>query len=166
MPKTLSFVDKMRDFRSTDPVPASAKRSDQIRHARFMTRRWGKARDMTGREFIEPAVWWAVLLATYLAVISKITTIELVTGSLTAAAGAAGAVVTRRALLSADNAESYRPRRSWLRVLPSLAARIPVDAVRLLRPRGAFAELRLPEDERAAALRGFAALAVSTSPGT
>lgn len=121
---------------------------------------------MTGRDFVEPAVWWAVLLATYLAAISKITAIELVTGALTAAAGAAGAVLTRRVLLSAGDAESYRPRLAWLRVLPSLAARIPVDAVRLLRPRGEFAELRLPEDERPAALRGFAALAVSTSPGT
>jgi multisubunit Na+/H+ antiporter MnhE subunit len=47
-----------------------------------------------------------------------------------------------------------------------LPVQILVDAVRLLRPYGRFAELRLPDDSRAAALRGFAALVVSASPGT
>jgi multisubunit Na+/H+ antiporter MnhE subunit len=123
-------------------------------------------RGMTGREFIEPAVWWAVLFATYLAVISKISITELVVGALAAAAGAAGAVVTRRALLSADNAQRYRPRVSWLRRLLPLPGQILADAVRLTRPHGGFAELRLPDDDRAAALRGFATLVVSASPGT
>jgi multisubunit Na+/H+ antiporter MnhE subunit len=123
-------------------------------------------RGMTGREFTEPAVWWAVLFTTYLAVISKISPTELVVGALAAAAGAAGAVVTRRALLSADNAQHYRPRVSWLRWLLPLPAQILADAVRLTRPHGGFAELRLPADDRAAALRGFATLAVSASPGT
>ena len=121
---------------------------------------------MTARDFIEPAVWWAVLLASYLVVISKISATELVVGALTAAAAAAAAVVTRRALLSADNAEHYRPRPSWLRWAVPIPARILTDSVRLLRPRGGFAELTLPRDRRAAALRGFATLAVSTSPGT
>ena len=51
---------------------------------------------MTGRDFIEPAVWWAVLFATYLAVISKISVAELVVGALASAAAAGAAVVTRR----------------------------------------------------------------------
>jgi multisubunit Na+/H+ antiporter MnhE subunit len=123
-------------------------------------------RDMTGREFIEPAVWWAVLFATYLAIISKISPTELTVGAVTAAAGAVSAVLTRRALLSADNAERYRPRVAWLRWLLPLPGQILADAVRLVRPRGELARLGLPADDRAAALRGFAALAVSASPGT
>jgi multisubunit Na+/H+ antiporter MnhE subunit len=121
---------------------------------------------MTGRDFIEPAVWWAVLLATYLAVISKISVTELIVGALASAAAAAAAVVTRRALLSADNPERYEPRPGWLRWALPIPAQILADSVRLLRPRGRFGEVALPEDDRAAALRGFAALAVSTSPGT
>jgi multisubunit Na+/H+ antiporter MnhE subunit len=115
---------------------------------------------------VEPIAWWAVLFATYLAIISKISPTELVVGALTAAAGAAAAVVTRRTLSATDGPESYRPRREWVRWLRPLPLQIPRDAVRLLRPRGDFAEMRLPADDRAAALRGFAALAVSTSPGT
>ena len=121
---------------------------------------------MTGRDFIEPAVWWAVLFATYLAVISKISVAELVVGALASAASAGAAVVTRRALLSADNPERYQPRPGWLRWALPIPAQIVTDSVRLLRPRAGFAEVPLPEDRRAAALRGFAALAVSTSPGT
>lgn len=126
----------------------------------------GKVRDMTGREFIEPAVWWAVLFATYLSIISAITPAELAAGAASAAAGAASAVVTRRALLSADNAERYRPRAAWLRWLLPLPGEILADAVRLVRPRGGLATLGLRRDDRAAALRGFAALVVSASPGT
>jgi multisubunit Na+/H+ antiporter MnhE subunit len=121
---------------------------------------------MRGRDFIEPAVWWAVLLAFYLAIISGVSLVELLVGAATATAGAAAAVVTRRALLAADNPEKYRPRLSWLRWLVVLPVQILADSVRLLRPRGRFVELRLPADDRPAALRGFAALAVSTSPGT
>ncbi|MDN3357965.1 hypothetical protein [Actinomadura sp. DC4] len=121
---------------------------------------------MTGRDFAEPAVWWAVLLATYLAVISKISVTELVVGALASAAAAAAAVVARRALLSTDNPERYRPRPGWLRWALPIPAQILADSVRLVRPRGGLAELPLPEDHRAAALRGFASLAVSTSPGT
>lgn len=120
---------------------------------------------MTGRDFIEPVVWWAALFAIYLAVISKISPTELVVGVLASAAGAAVAVVVRRALLAADNAERYRPRSAWLRWILPLPAQIVVDAVHLVRPRGRLAESRLPRDDRAAALRGFAVLAVSTSPG-
>jgi multisubunit Na+/H+ antiporter MnhE subunit len=121
---------------------------------------------MTARDFIEPAVWWAVLLATYLAVISKISVTELVVGALTSAAAAAAAVVARRALLSADNPERYQARPGWLRWALPIPAQILADSVRLVRPRAGFGEMALPEDDRAAALRGFAALAVSTSPGT
>lgn len=121
---------------------------------------------MTGRDFIEPVVWWAVLFATYLAVISKISPTELVVGALGAAAGAAVAVFSRRALLTTDDHEHYLPRPAWLRWVLPLPAQIVADAVRLVRPRGRLAELRLPRDDRAAALRGFAVLAVSTSPGT
>jgi multisubunit Na+/H+ antiporter MnhE subunit len=121
---------------------------------------------MTGRDFIEPAVWWAVLFATYLAVISKISVTELVVGALGSAAAAAAAVLTRRAQLSADNPERYQPRAGWLRWALLIPAQIVADSVRLLRPHGGFGEVALREDDRAAALRGFAALAVSTSPGT
>ncbi|MCW2945749.1 MAG: hypothetical protein JWR24_2466 [Actinoallomurus sp.] len=123
-------------------------------------------RRMRGPVFTEVAVWWAVLFATYLAIISTISLTELVVGVSASAAGAATAVVVRRSLLAADNDERYRPRISWLRWLLLLPGQIVADSVRLLRPRGEFAELRLADDERAAALRGFAALAVSTSPGT
>lgn len=121
---------------------------------------------MTGRDFIEPVVWWAVLFATYLAVISKISPTELVVGALASAAGAAVVAVTHRALLAVDNPERSLPRPAWLRWILPLPAQIVADAVRLVRPRGRLAELRLPRDSRAAALRGFAVLAVSTSPGT
>jgi hypothetical protein len=73
----------------------------------------GNVGDMTGRDFIEPAVWWVVLLATYLAVISKISATELIVGALASAAAAAAAVLTRRALLSADNPEHYWPHPGW-----------------------------------------------------
>ncbi len=121
---------------------------------------------MTGRNLIEPAVWWAVLSGTYLAVISSITPVEIAVGAASAAAGAAGAVLTRRALLAADNDERYRPRPAWLRWLPRVPVQILADSVRLLRPRGEFAEIHLPGDRRSAALRGFASLVVSVSPGT
>lgn len=121
---------------------------------------------MRGRDLIEPVVWWVALLATYLAIISTISVAELLVGTLAAAAGAAAAVVTRRALLAADNTEPYLPRPAWLRWLLPLPVQILTDSIRLLRPHGEFAELRLPDDDRRAALRGFAALAVSASPGT
>lgn len=116
--------------------------------------------------FVEPMAWWVLLFAAYLAIISKISPTELVVGALTAAAGAAAAVVTHRTLSAAGISESYRPRHEWIRWLRPLPLQILGDVVRLVRPRGGFAELRLPADDRAAALRGFAGLVVSTSPGT
>lgn len=122
---------------------------------------------MVGRGLVEAVVWWVVLLAAYLAIISKISITELVVGTITAAVGAGAAVITRRALTSAGSREGYRPRPAWLRWLRPLPAQIAGDSIRLLRPRGGFGELRLPaEEERMAALRGFAELAVSVSPGT
>lgn len=53
----------------------------------------------------------------------------------------------------------------WLRWLRHLPWQIISDSVRLLRPRGQVAVVRMPVDDRAAALRGFAALVLSTSPG-
>lgn len=122
-------------------------------------------RDVRGRDLIEPAVWWVVLLATYLAIVSTISVTEILVGVPAAAAGAAVAVVTRRALLAADNPERYLPRPAWLRWLLPLPVQILTDSLRLLRPHGEFDELRLPDDDRRAALRGFAALTVSASPG-
>jgi len=120
-----------------------------------------------GRDLIEAVVWWVVLFAVYLAIVSKISIAELVVGAITAAAGGGAAVVTRRALSAGGDQEGYRPRPAWLRWLRPLPAQVVGDSIRLLRPYGGFGELRLPaDDDRAAALRGFAALAVSTSPGT
>lgn len=67
-------------------------------------------------------------------------------------------------LLAADNDERYRPRARWLRWLLPLPVQVLTGAVRLLHPHGRFAEVRLPEDPRAAALRGFAVLALSVAP--
>ncbi|MGW4961475.1 hypothetical protein ACWEPL_30000 [Nonomuraea sp. NPDC004186] len=92
-----------------------------------------------------------MLFALYLAVISTISFPEVVVG-------AAAAVVSRRTLLAADNDERYRPRARWLRWLLPLPVQIVTGALRLLRPRGEFAEVQLPEDTRAAARRGFAVL--------
>jgi multisubunit Na+/H+ antiporter MnhE subunit len=121
---------------------------------------------MRRREFIEVAVWWIVLFAAYLAIISTISLTEIIVGAVTAGAGAAAAILTRRRLLAADNDERYRPRGEWARWLLRLPDQIAVGFVRLLRPRGEFAEIRLPDDEPAAARRGYAALALSVAPDT
>jgi multisubunit Na+/H+ antiporter MnhE subunit len=119
---------------------------------------------MRRREFIEAACWGAVLFVLYLAIISTISITELVVGVATAVAGGGVAVLTRRSLLAADNDERYRPRAGWLRWLVPMPVQILTGAVRLLRPRGEFAEVRLPEDRRPAARRGFSVLALSVAP--
>jgi multisubunit Na+/H+ antiporter MnhE subunit len=122
---------------------------------------------MRRRELIEAAIWWVVLFAAYLAIISTISPTEIVVGAITGAAGAASAVLTRRTLLAADNDERYRPRARWLPWFLRLPDQVVTGSVRLLmRPRGEFAEIRLPEDERAAARRGFTALVLSVTPNT
>jgi multisubunit Na+/H+ antiporter MnhE subunit len=127
----------------------------------------GKIGGMTRREFIEAAVWWAVLFGAYLAIISTISPTEIVVGAATGAAGAASAVLTRRTLLAADNDERYRPRARWLRWLLLLPGEIVAGFARLLvRPRGEFTEIHLPADGRPAARRGFTALALSVAPNT
>lgn len=119
---------------------------------------------MTGRDLGEPAMWWVVLFAFYLAIISTISLTEIVVGAVAAAACAIAAVASRRTLLAAGNDESHRPRARWLRWLVPLPLQIVTGSVRLLRPRGEFAEVRLPEDSRAAVRRGFAVLALSVAP--
>jgi hypothetical protein len=122
---------------------------------------------MRRRELIEAAVWWAVLFAAYLAIISTISPTEIVVGAATGAAGAAAAVITRRTLLAADNDERYRPRAAWLRWMLRLPGQVVTGFARvLLNPRGRFTEVRLPEDERSAARRGYTALALSVAPDT
>jgi multisubunit Na+/H+ antiporter MnhE subunit len=121
---------------------------------------------MRRREFIEVAVWWVVLFAAYLTIISTISITEIIVGTATAAAGAAAAVLTRRQLLAADNDERYRPRGGWVRWPLRLPGQVAAGFARLLRPRGGFAEIQLPDDERAAARRGYAALALSVAPDT
>ena len=69
-------------------------------------------------------------------------------------------------LLATDNDERYRPRGGWARWPLRLPDQIATGFVRLLRPHGEFAEIRLPEDDRAAARRGYAALALSVAPDT
>jgi hypothetical protein len=120
------------------------------------------------RRLAEPLAWWVTLYGIYLGMISTISATELSVGAAAAGAGAAAAVAARRALLSAGDAGSYRPRLGWLRWLTPLPAQIVRDSARLARSgaRGEFAELSLPADERAAARRGLASLAISTSPGT
>jgi multisubunit Na+/H+ antiporter MnhE subunit len=105
------------------------------------------------------------LFVMYLAIVSTISASEVVIGALAATGGAAAAVATRRALLSADNPERYRPRFAWLRWLRHVPGQIVTDSARLLRPRGQVATVRMPADDRAAARRGFSALVLSISPG-
>lgn len=122
---------------------------------------------MRPREVIEAAVWWVVLFAAYLAIISTISPTEIVVGAATGAAGAGAAVLTRRTLLAADNDASYRPRAAWLRWVALLPGQVVAGFARVLgRPRGEFDEARLPPDERSAARRGFSALALSFAPDT
>jgi multisubunit Na+/H+ antiporter MnhE subunit len=122
---------------------------------------------MGRRELIEVAVWWVVLFAAYLVVISTVSPTEIVVGALTGAAGAVSAVLTRRTLLAADNDERYRPRTEWLLWTRTMPVAVVTGVVRLLdRAHGEFAELRMPADERPAARRGFTELALSVAPGT
>jgi multisubunit Na+/H+ antiporter MnhE subunit len=122
---------------------------------------------MRRREFIEATVWWIVLFAAYLAIISTISLTEVIVGAATAAAGALAAVFTRRSLLAVDNDERYRPRGAWARWPLRLPDQVAVGFAQvLLRPRGEFAEIRLPAGDRAAARRGYAALALSVAPNT
>jgi multisubunit Na+/H+ antiporter MnhE subunit len=119
---------------------------------------------LNGRDAFELLAWWVVLFALYLALISTISLTEIVVGATAAVACAVAAVVSRRTLLAADGDERYRPRARWLRWLVPLPVQVVTGAVRLLRPRGEFTEVRLPEDPRAAARRGFAVLALSVAP--
>jgi hypothetical protein len=122
---------------------------------------------MTRNDVIEAAVWWAVLFAAYLAIISTISPTEIVVGVVTAAACAAAAVLTRRTLLTTDDDERYRPRAAWLRWTARLPGQVVAGFARVLwRPRGEFAEARLPEDRHPAARRGFSTLALSFPPDT
>jgi hypothetical protein len=122
---------------------------------------------MTRREFIEAAVWWAVLSGGYLALISAISPTEIAVAAATGAAGAASAVLTRRTLLTADDDERHRPHTRWLLWVPRLPGEIVIGFTRLLgRPRGTFTEVRLAADGRPAARHGFAALALSVAPNT
>ena len=129
------------------------------------------------RRAAEPLVWWAVLFVTYLFLISSVSVTELIVDAAAAGAGAAAAVAARRALLTADNPESYRPHARWASWALPLPAQIPLDTLMLARPRleSTLTELSLtPGDEaggtapdnRAAARRGFATLVISSSPGT
>ena len=121
---------------------------------------------MGRREFIEAASWAVVLFAAYLAIISTISPTEIVVGGVTGVACGAAAVLTRRTLLDPDGGR-YRPRTAWLRWLLRLPDQAVTGFVRLLgRPRGRFAELPLPDDDRAAERRGFAALVLSVAPST
>jgi hypothetical protein len=120
---------------------------------------------MTRRELIEATVWWAVLFAAYLAVVSTISPAEIVVGAGTASAAAAAAVLTRHTLLAADNDDRYRPRARWLLWLRWMPTEIVTGFARLLaHPRGTFTEVRLPTDDRSAARSGFATLALSVAP--
>lgn len=122
---------------------------------------------MRRREFIEAAIWAVVLFAGYLTIISTISPTEIVVGAITGVACGAAAVLTRRTLLAADDDETYWPRAGWLRWLLRLPDQAVSGFVRLLaRPRGAFAEIRLPQDQRSGARRGFTALALSVAPNT
>lgn len=122
---------------------------------------------MTRKEAIEAAAWWTVLFAAYLAIISTISLTEIVVGALTAAACAGAAILTRRTLLAEDDEEGYRPRAAWLRWALSLPGQVVTGFARVLgRPGGEFAEVRLPDDERPAARRGFSTLALSIAPDT
>lgn len=120
------------------------------------------------RRRAEPVTWWIALYGIYLSVISTISVTELVVGALTAAAGAAAAVATRRVLLGSGDGESYRPRAAWWRWLTPLPGQLLGDSLRLarVRQRGELAEVALPAESRAAAQRGLAALMISTPPGT
>lgn len=122
---------------------------------------------MRRREFIEAAVWAVVLFAVYLAIISTISLTEIVVGAISGVVWGAAAVLTRRTLLASDNDEIYWPRAGWLRWLLRLPDQAVSGFVRLLvHPHGAFAEIRLPRDDRSAARRGFGALALSVAPNT
>jgi multisubunit Na+/H+ antiporter MnhE subunit len=120
------------------------------------------------RGLTEPLAWWVAQFLIYLGIISTISATELIVGAAAAAVGSAAAVAARRALLGADNAESYLPRAAWLRWLAPIPGQVLRDSARLARVplRGEFAEVVLPAETRAAAQRGLAALAISTPPGT
>src|SRR5258705_12638918 len=82
--------------------------------------------------WFEPVAWWIALFGCYLALISALSPIELVVGTVAAGVGGAVAVLTRRALLPGAGRP---PRRVPLRALGWLPVQIVVDAARLVRPR-------------------------------
>ncbi len=114
-------------------------------------------------------MWWVLLFGCYLALVSDHPPVELAVGAATAAGCAWLAVRTRRA-----EGLSYRPRARWLRWLPSMLGRVPADLWTLARllarrevPEG-LDQVPSPEtggEERRAAWRGLATLALSVSPG-
>jgi multisubunit Na+/H+ antiporter MnhE subunit len=118
-------------------------------------------------ELLEATVWAVVLFAAYLAIISTISVTEIVVGAVTGVASGVAAVLTRRTLLSGDDEGAYRPHARWFRWLLRVPDQTVAGFARLLaRPSGEFTELRLPADERPAARRGYAALALSLTPST
>lgn len=104
-------------------------------------------------------MWWLALFGVYLCIISTISITELIVGAVFAAASAAAAVATRRALLTEIG--SFGPP---LRALPFLPPQVAYDARVLLlpRPAGRFDELSL----RPGAANGLVTLLLSTAPGT
>lgn len=104
-------------------------------------------------------MWWLVLYAVYLCLISTISITELIVGAVFAAASATAAVAIRRALLT-----EIGPLGPPLRALPFLPPQVARDARVLVlpRPAGRFEELSL----RPGAANGVVTLLLSTAPGT
>ncbi|QXJ19739.1 hypothetical protein AGRA3207_000319 [Actinomadura graeca] len=133
------------------------------------------------RRAAEPLVWWTVLLASYLALVSAVSVTEITIGALTAAAGAAAAVAGRRALFTTGTAGD--PEGGVHPAADLVPGRRPVPPARLLPPlallpgqivtdtalvmvRGAGGGWADQGVAPGAANRGAATLLLSVSPGT
>jgi multisubunit Na+/H+ antiporter MnhE subunit len=122
---------------------------------------------------VEPLLWWAVLVGTWLLTLSTFPVAELVAGAVAALPCAVAAGAARRAV---DG--RWRVRRRWLRWLVRLPVAVVADAVRVLalplrrRSRlgsGRIRTVRLDPDGGAPAEDAHRALAtavVSMAPGS
>ncbi|TYC16601.1 hypothetical protein [Actinomadura syzygii] len=125
----------------------------------------------TARRVAEPAGWWTVLLAGYLAMVSAVTPLEISVGAGAAAAGAAAAVAGRRALFDSSarpdgDVHSARMVAAGAVSGALLPWRIVADTARIVARGASGGDWTRLSVAPGPAARGAATLLMSASPAT
>lgn len=116
----------------------------------------------------EVALWWVLLWGMWTLTLSTVTLAESVVAVVATLPAAASAVAARRA-----ERVGWRPALSWLRWAPVWGVAVVADTGRVLwaaarRRTGEFTEVDISGEpgQRRAARRAFAALTLTSTPGT